>query len=1294
MDKQDKIEALQADLENLKDLFSRKVNHIEKQINDLSSEADELKSNTVITEDLSTKTEITVDPIDAITALIEASESKSEIIIESDTAIIEEPVIAMNVQNTEASVSIPVSEEKELSSESPGGAEPSESQTEVPKKPETNKAESGKAESPWAPAQSQTDAWATPDIPKPVTPSEPMPSFTEMLTSLFLFIFAPILKPLKAFFPQVFTLYKKFKEEERLSIFFLTVGGVVATILGFVFLLQYSFSNYLSEFAKIIFGYVVAMTIIAIGWKITNKSNSFKDYGASLIGLGITLNYVCTYFISSYFNFVGDTVGFLLFGINTVFAYFLALKFETRIVATITYIGGAFTPFLLNGDMDSASLYLSYLLLLSGGALHLSRKINWIELSYFTFLSTLAIFEFSLLSLGGTASLNLSIVVLIHAFFYLYVYYALFSGDTFTLRETLNKKQLAIFCGSITLFLFNLYHYIGPSHTLGLILIVNALPFVLFLIKNYKASNQHQRALMTTSVATLLAISVPLLFRLDVIGLIWAQESLVLLYLGFVFANDFIKKEAYTALLISSSVIIWSIFDNYSLWLTSILNMNTASMLAVGILLMVTIKIIERYKKTAQEYDFNIQKIARESLSLWMVAAYLLVSFQISPDYMLVSSILPMLFMIYRGSVHNLTFTKNLGVLLYGLILLQIVISVQAVDSFRFAHQTLQGKIALVESLLLLAFLQTFFTRLLPDSNWITYVKKLRVTFLFILPLLFLPTILRRAPEFFALTLWASLALNYFIAKISKHSIIQKELATHYFITIASSILPFVINIRYPIFTLENWPGLIAFGLALLAFHQKVYERILADNNWRELTVRWRVGYLFVLPLIFLPVVILNIPGYLSLVLWGSFALTYYITKKEKYSILQKELVAHYFTTIAVSIAVIAFNQNPDMYSFDKWPYFTGLVIALAALHRIAYERIIPDNNWVHLTKKLRITSLILLSLIFIPVVIIFMPEYVPVALWISFALNYLVVSRVDYLAVKHQFNALYFLSVAVSIVMMLNSNTMNVMALTNIPIFIGLIISGIILLKEGMFKTANQNESYLKPVMLAWFYHSCIIIGFITLSLSSRIDASIFVIASYILYMSLKTNRLAALKNMHTFNYIVSMLMLGYVSVYQLSASKLSLSYAFSSVVGVLAVSLVLCIVKSENSHRLAIIGDTKLKLDNRRTIELWYAQILVAVVYMSLIKMFTGDWYGPVTTIALVIHGISIIFQSNKPLYKSLVKFAVIMFSAACIKIFAYDLEGFTLIQKILVFTTIGMILLVSAYYFNKMRNTKQSN
>lgn len=1278
MDKQDKIEALQADLENLKDLFSRKVNYIEKQINDLSIEDGELESVKVIAE--ATESEIIEEPIDSIAASIETPEAKPETIIESESTIVEEPIIVVNEQKNEASAP----EEKEVNSGGTSWTSLTESQIEEPKKPENKKTGSR-----WAPPESQENSWTTPE---PVTPREPMPSFSEMLTSLFLFIFAPILKPLQAFFPQVFTVYKKFKEEERLSIFFLTAGGMVATILGFVFLLQYSFSNYLSEFAKIIFGYAVAITIIATGWKITNKSEKFKDYGASLIGLGITLNYVCTYFISSYFNFVGDVGGFLLFGINTVLAYYLALKFETRIVATITYIGGAFTPLLLNGEMDSASLYLSYLFLLSGAALHLSRKIQWIELSYFSFLLTLAIFEFSLLSLGSTESINLSIAALIHAFFYLYVYYALFSGDSFTLRDTLSKKQLAMFCGSITLYLFNLYHYIGPSHTLGLILIVNALPFVLFLVKNYKASNQHQRALMATSVATLLAISVPLLFRLDVIGLIWAQESLVLLYLGFVFKSDFIKKEAYTALVISAAVIIWSIIDNYSLWLTSLFNVNTVSLLSIGVLLIVAIKIIEQFKAVAQKYDFKIQNIARESLSLWMVVTYILVAYQVSPDYMLISSILPMLFMIYRGSVYNLSFTKKLGVYLYGLILLQVVMSVVAAESFRFAHQTLQGKIALAETLLLLAFLQTFFSRLLPESNWLSYVKKLRVTFLFIAPLLLLPTILRRAPEFFALALWGSFALNYYIAKTSRHSIIQKELVAHYFITLAVSILPIASSSTYSIFNIENWPGLIAFGLALLAFHQKIYERILPDNNWLKRTVRWRVGYLFALPLVFLPVVIFNSPEYMSLALWGSFALTYYIAKKTKYSILQKELVVHYFTTIAVSIAVIAFSQNPDMYSLGSWPYFAGLAIALAALHRKLYERIIPDNSWIHFTKTLRITSLVLLSLIFIPAVIIFMPEFVPLALWVSFTLNYLIAARVDYVALKHQLNAHYFLSVVVSIFAMLDSQATNILALDNISIFIGLVVSGFVLIKEGMLEAAKFKESYLKPVMVAWFYHSCIVIGFITLYVTSRIDGTIFVVGAYILYMSLKANRLPALKNIHASNYFVSMLMLGFVAAYQLSASKLGLNYYFSTLIGILAVALVLYIVKNENPNRLALIGATKLKRENRCIIELWYAQIMVAVIYMALIKMFTGSWGGPVTTIALVVHGISIIFQSNKPLYKSLVKFAVIMFGTACIKIFSYDLEGFTLIQKILVFTIIGMILLVSAYYFNKIRNVEQ--
>ena len=49
----------------------------------------------------------------------------------------------------------------------------------------------------WAlPTESQADSWPTPD---PVTPRTPVQSFTEMLTSLCLFMFAPLLTPLQAY---------------------------------------------------------------------------------------------------------------------------------------------------------------------------------------------------------------------------------------------------------------------------------------------------------------------------------------------------------------------------------------------------------------------------------------------------------------------------------------------------------------------------------------------------------------------------------------------------------------------------------------------------------------------------------------------------------------------------------------------------------------------------------------------------------------------------------------------------------------------------------------------------------------------------------------------------------------------------------------------------------------------------------------------------------------------------------------------------------------------------------------
>jgi len=1280
MDKKDKVEALQADLENLKDLFSRKVNNIEKQISDLSTEDDILKSVPVTAEASKIKKEIIEEPVDSIAASIETPKSKPEILIESESPDIEEPVIAMNEQKTNALSP----EEKEVSSGGPSWTPPAEPQIEEPKKPES------KTDRRWTSPVPQEDGWTSPN---PDIPREPMPSFSEMFTSLFLFIFTPLAAPIQALFPQVFSLYKKFKEEERLSIFFLTAGGVIATILGFVYLLQYSFSNYLSEFAKIILGYGVATAIIFIGWKVTNKSEKFKDYGASLIGLGITLNYVCTYFISSYFNFVGDAGGFVLFGINTIIAYVLALKFETRIVATITYIGGAFSPFLLNGEMDSAGLYLSYLLLLSGAALHLSREIKWISLSYLSFISTIVIFESILFGLKNAGSVNLLMTGLIHAFFYMYVYYALFSNKSLTMRKSLKKEQIAIFCGSITLYLVNLYHYIGGGTILGLILIVNSLPFILYVAKNFKRSNEQQRAIMTSSSATLLAIAVPFLFSLDVIGLIWAQESLLLLYLGFVFGSNFIKKEAYAALVLSTGVIVWSIVSNYSLWLSSLLNINTVSLLSIGLLLFISIRIIKKFNSIAHTFDLTMMRIISEALSIWMVITYLLIAHHISPTFMLVSVIVPMLFMLYRGTIFNLSFTKGMGVMLYGLVVVQIGLSMEAVESVRFIQQTLPGKIALIETLVLLAFLQTFFTRLLPESDWLQYTKKLRITFLFIAPFLLLPTIYRRAPEFFPIALWVSFALNYYIAKVSKHSTIQKERVAHYFITIGLCILPIAFAQNTSFYSLSNWPAFIGFGIALFAFHQKFYERILPDNDWLAFTHRLRVAFLFTLPLIFLPAVSRHMPAFLPLGLWLSFALTYFIAKKTKYPLLQKELVVHYFATIAISILSVALSQNAQLFSLSNWPHFVALVIALGAFHSKIYERIIPDNQWPTITNNLRIVSLIAVSFVFIPTFYLFAPQFVPLALWGTFVLNYFIVTRTEYAPLKIELVAHYFISTGAAIFTMINSHTSNIIELDNFPLFLGLALTAVIFMKEGMFKSQKAKDSYLKSAMTAWFYHSCIAITAIIMLVTNRLDAALLALGVYLLVMTLKESRLPAVKNYHAANYLIGMILLGMTTAMQLlSATALNMNQIISAVIGIVSTGVILYVVKNELPRRLALIGNIKTKRENRRVIELWYAQIVVVMLYMALIKMVTGDWIGPVTTIAFVLHGISIIFQSSKSLYKSLTKLAVVMFATACIKIFLYDLKGFTLIQKILVFTVIGVVMLVSAYYFNKMRKVEQ--
>ena len=206
--------------------------------------------------------------------------------------------------------------------------------------------------------------------------------------------------PFQDFYHKLSNLYCHYQKQGKAPVFLMTVAGLITLTIGFGYLLQYSFYSLFNDTLKTITGFTIGAGIIGAGVLLGTKKTYFRDYAASVIALGIIFNYLTAYFVGpTYYGFVSQTTSLLLLLIITLISFSLALKFEARVISSVTLIGGVFMPFIL-GDADSAgAVFLVYLFFLSMGNLYLSYIIKWPSLSHITFFLSLSIITRSSITL-------------------------------------------------------------------------------------------------------------------------------------------------------------------------------------------------------------------------------------------------------------------------------------------------------------------------------------------------------------------------------------------------------------------------------------------------------------------------------------------------------------------------------------------------------------------------------------------------------------------------------------------------------------------------------------------------------------------------------------------------------------------------------------------------------------------------------------------------------------------------------------------------------------------------------
>mgnify|MGYP002639806980 CR=1 FL=1 len=239
----------------------------------------------------------------------------------------------------------------------------------------------------------------------------------------------------------------------------------------------------------------------------------------------------------------------------------------------------------------------------------------------------------------------------------------------------------------------------------------------------------------------------------------------------------------------------------------------------IGVLLFVAYWLISKTEKTEEgEAPAKHACLISESLSLYISIFFLYSIALLNLEWMFTTAVIPMFFLMYRALKKNLPLTEKLAWLHFAVMGAGILMSYLAVGNLHFSEQPWSVRIVMIEVLLSGWGMQLIYDRLNHDKGGYAFATKVRLLVYCLIPLLFLPRILRLYPDYFAVALWASFTISWLMYKKLKIAIILKELSLLFFIAIAATVLV-SLNAMTGV---QQLPGLIALigGLTIVSiFH-------------------------------------------------------------------------------------------------------------------------------------------------------------------------------------------------------------------------------------------------------------------------------------------------------------------------------------------------------------------------------------------------------------------------------------------------------------------------------------------
>lgn len=639
-----------------------------------------------------------------------------------------------------------------------------------------------------------------------------------------------ILSPLLRFTRYFVEVFKFYRKQKNLPAFFLTSGGIVFLLLAFIYVFQYIPSDY-SETIKIIGSVTFSVSTMILATWLIKKDSKYDDFGSALLGLANALNYLIIFFLSGSTVFlIPDHISFILIVLNTILSSWLAFKFETKVVAVVSLLGGAFSPFYLISDFVSLP-YFVYLWLLCVASIYISFRIKWEILGVLALLSYSAVIGVALTQHILAIEYS-TFLAIFHSFHFLFFHHSLFNGTIH--KKSLSKEAALLLTGNVMVFISGMI-FLGIHHesytTLGSFFFFNATVFLIGFIAMNKRLSNRMRVLYMTLIALFTGICISIILEQDMIGIIWSLEGIALIFCGYLFSLRTVRIEGYGAVGIGIFQIAQT-FDQIQVTNVgkSFWNMGFVNLLMLAIVIIVLKILIDKFRAGSVRYERILSYIFFELFSGVFLVAILIIGFFYANELTYNLAIILVFILTWWGVRFKLPYTEAAGLFLYFLIVLGVINSMIATESFSFQEQTFLGKMAMVEALAVLFLLHYFYVKVLPTSRMLFVIQILRVVFFLLLPVAALPSVYINYREYFVMALWFGVLLNFLLAELIRKKVLVIEI--YVLVAVASAWL----------FTSINYQNL-GVSLAVLSFIY-IYKRAYAVHVSKTSSLRFLFSYI------------------------------------------------------------------------------------------------------------------------------------------------------------------------------------------------------------------------------------------------------------------------------------------------------------------------------------------------------------------------------------------------------------------------------------------------------------------